>query len=124
MPDIEEGQIAITFMSGPYDGKTEVWEVPEGASETVLTIGRREGCDIMLDYDSQVSRIHARLVHDEASGAYYLEDMNSRNGTFIGQDRIRGRVLLPPGDLFRIGRTWMRVERPGSIAAEDDDLPF
>src|SRR5439155_6808012 len=67
------GRITVTLMSGPQDGKTLEWDRPEDDSEMVLTIGRREGCDISLDYDTQVSRIHARLVYSPLNQRFYLE---------------------------------------------------
>jgi hypothetical protein len=118
--------ISITFMSGPYDGKTLSFEQPEMGEERVLLIGRREGCDVHLNFDSQASRIHARLgcasipvtasesVDNPFMLGFWLEDGNSRNGTFMEKDKlpIRGRVSLRPGSLFRVGRTWMRLDVP------------
>jgi predicted component of type VI protein secretion system len=105
-----KGRITVTFMSGPLDGKTLEWDRPDGEREMVLTIGRREGCDIPLDYDTQVSRLHARVVYDPASQAFSLEDAGSRNGTYLGSDRLTGRASLQPGMLFRVGRTWLRID--------------
>ncbi len=118
--------ISITFMSGPYDGKALSFEQPEIGEERVLLLGRREGCDIHLNFDSQASRLHARLgcasvpvsASESVDNAYmlsfWLEDGNSRNGTFIEKDKlpIRGRISLRPGSLFRVGRTWMRLDVP------------
>jgi hypothetical protein len=118
--------ISITFMSGPHDGKTLSFEQPEMGEERVLLIGRREGCDVHLNFDSQASRIHARLgcasipvtasesVDNPFMLGFWLEDGNSRNGTFMEKDKlpIRGRVSLRPGSLFRVGRTWMRLDVP------------
>jgi pSer/pThr/pTyr-binding forkhead associated (FHA) protein len=113
-------------MSGPHDGKTLSFEQPELGEERVLLIGRREGCDVHLNFDSQASRIHARLgcasipvtasesVDNPFMLAFWLEDGNSRNGTFIEKDKlpIKARVSLRPGSLFRVGRTWMRLDVP------------
>jgi pSer/pThr/pTyr-binding forkhead associated (FHA) protein len=118
--------ISITYMSGPYDGKTVTFEQPELGEERVLLIGRREGCDVHLNFDSQASRIHARLgcasipvtasesVDNPFMLAFWLEDGNSRNGTFIEKEKlpIKARVSLRPGSLFRVGRTWMRLDVP------------
>jgi pSer/pThr/pTyr-binding forkhead associated (FHA) protein len=122
-------EISITYMSGPLDGKTLVFEQPEPGDELILNIGRREGCDMHMPFDNQVSRLHARLgcsvepvtaseaVADPFVLSFWLEDLNSRNGTFIEREKrtIRGRVPLRPGSLFRIGRTWMRLDVPLSI---------
>lgn len=121
------GRITATYMSGPLDGKTLTWDLPLDSDELVLTIGRREGCDILLDYDSQVSRLHARIIYEIPMEAYYLEDVGSRNGTFLGQDKIKERVPITPGDLFRVGRTWLRIDPHAAVSEEqefDDDLPF
>lgn len=127
--------ISITFMSGPYDGKTLRFEQPDVGEEIILTIGRREGCDIELDFDNQVSRIHARLgcmavpvtategIPNPYHLSFWLEDVDSRNGTHLEkQDKpIKGRVDLRPGVLFRIGRTWMRLDIPFSFESTYDD---
>jgi len=45
---------------------------------------------------------------------FWLEDGGSRNGTFVEKldPSIEGRVSLRPGVLFRIGRTWLRLDIP------------
>jgi pSer/pThr/pTyr-binding forkhead associated (FHA) protein len=122
-------EISITFMSGPLDGKTMHFEQPDIGEERVLAIGRREGCDIYLPFDNQVSRVHARIgfvVNDVTSSesvpnpfilTFWLQDAGSRNGTFVEREKtaIQGRVSLRPGSLFRIGRTWMRLDVPLSL---------
>lgn len=122
-------EISITFMSGPLDGKTLHFEQPEIGGELIISFGRREGCDVHLPFDNQVSRLHARLgcvstaitasdsVAEPFILSFWLEDMNSRNGTFIEREKqsLRGRASLRPGTLFRIGRTWMRLDEPMSM---------
>lgn len=116
-------EFSITYMSGPLDGKKLSFTQPPVGEERVLLIGRREGSDIHLPFDSQVSRIHARVGcmslpastdHDNTSGilTFWLEDGGSRNGTFIEKDDepIISRVSMRPGTLFRIGRTWLRLD--------------
>jgi pSer/pThr/pTyr-binding forkhead associated (FHA) protein len=122
-----DNEMSITYMSGPLDGKTLHFEQPEPGEELVITIGRREGCDIQLPFDSQASRLHARLVisaemvtssesvPDPFVLSFWLDDMQSRNGTFLEREQIRGRVSVRPGMLFRIGRTWLRVDEPITI---------
>lgn len=129
--------ISITYMSGPRDGRILRFDQPEVGDEYLLTIGRREGCDVVLSNDNQVSRLHARLgcVALPVSGSdadnnkthlltFWLEDAGSRNGTFIEKDKnsIKGRSNLRPGALFRIGRTWLRLDIPFSF--EGDNSPY
>lgn len=118
-------EISVTYMSGPLDGKKLPFEQPGIGQERILTIGRREGCDIHMPFDNQVSRVHARLgcisattTNTDAFSApfiltFWLEDSASRNGSFLERDEaIKGRISLRPGTLFRIGRTWLRLDIP------------
>jgi transcriptional regulator with GAF, ATPase, and Fis domain len=68
----------------------------------VSTIGRDESATIVLD-DSQASRVHVRLTPVE--GGYQVEDLNSRNGSFIDSVRCSGSMRLPFGATLRLGRS-------------------
>lgn len=118
-------EISVTYMSGPLDGKKLAFDQPSIGQEKIITVGRREGCDMHMPFDNQVSRLHARLgcvsvpttTTDALSApfvlTFWLEDGGSRNGTFLEKDEIvKGRVSLRPGSLFRIGRTWLRLDIP------------
>jgi pSer/pThr/pTyr-binding forkhead associated (FHA) protein len=116
-------EIVIALMSGPKDGETLSFQTLLSVSKPIeISIGRREGCDVCLSYDSQVSREHARIVYD--GHAFWLEDNHSTNGTFIEDQKITGRAALEPGQLFRIGRTWLRVEPILQFNITSGDLPF
>jgi DNA-binding winged helix-turn-helix (wHTH) protein len=71
--------------------------VPLEEGETI--IGREAGLGMVLPHPS-VSRRHARLVIHGTDAT--IEDLNSRNGTFVGGIRIRGRTPLHPGDSVQI----------------------
>lgn len=62
--------------------------------------GRDPESTIWLD-SPKVSRHHARVVVD--GGRATIEDLSSKNGTFVRGDRISGPVVLTPGDEIRIG---------------------
>jgi hypothetical protein len=64
-----------------------------GATED-LTVGRHPACDVVLD-DPSVSRWHARLRFRD--GTWMLQDLDSRNGTWVNDVRV-GRCQLRPGD--------------------------
>ena len=117
-------EIAIALMSGPKDGDVLTFDtLLDSGRPTEITIGRREGCDVCLSYDSQVSREHAVVIYDGET--FWVEDLDSTNGTFIDDERIEGREVIVPGKLFRIGRTWLRVESLSRFIPPDlDDLPF
>jgi phosphoserine phosphatase RsbU/P len=58
-------------------------------------LGRHPDCDVVLDV-AAVSRRHATIVHE--TGRYFLEDLGSRNGTFLNGQMIHGRTSLEEGD--------------------------
>jgi pSer/pThr/pTyr-binding forkhead associated (FHA) protein len=52
--------------------------------------------------------VHARIYSRGAS--YYVEDMNSTNGTFLNEARLDGEAKLSDLDELRIGDTEFRFE--------------
>ncbi|MBN2476007.1 MAG: SpoIIE family protein phosphatase [Pirellulales bacterium] len=60
-----------------------------------VVLGRHPDCDVVLDSGS-VSRQHARIF--QANGNHYVEDLHSRNGTFVNGEAVVGRRLLAGGD--------------------------
>jgi len=62
-------------------------------------LGRHPDCDVVLDAAS-VSRQHAQILRED--GQYYIEDLHSRNGTFVNGRQIQGRQLLEDGDRLKI----------------------
>ena len=67
-----------------------------------VTIGRAPTSQIVLN-DERCSRNHVEIFL--SSGQWTLRDLESRNGTFVGNQMIRGDWALKPGDIVRIGRT-------------------
>jgi pSer/pThr/pTyr-binding forkhead associated (FHA) protein len=120
--------VGLTLMSGPRDGDQYRFEVLFDSELFTINIGRRDTCDICLSYDSQVSRVHAHVLFD--GRRYWLEDLDSRNGTLMNNKPVKKRVKLIPGTLFRVGRTWLRVDPPSEETRsytqlmDDDSLPF
>jgi hypothetical protein len=72
-----------------------------------ISLGRSADADIRLD-DRYASGIHARVFN--RSGGYFVEDMNSTNGTLLNSRELHGEAELSPGDLIRIGDTEFRFE--------------
>ena len=70
--------------------------IPEG--ETIL--GRDPLAGIRVPSES-VSRRHARIVVGGAGAT--IEDLGSKNGTYVGSRRIAGPTALEDGDSIRIG---------------------
>lgn len=82
-----------------------------------LTVGRRDTNDVCLEWDAQVSRLHARL--ERAGGDWtLLDDGLSHNGTFVNGERVTGRRRLADGDLLRFGETVIAYRDPGQGRSE------
>lgn len=90
-------------------------EFPDGTEQAVpisqsqFDIGRSAGNGLPLP-DQQVSRHHARLLVE--GDRFTLIDMNSSNGTFVGERRLEANdpYVLSPGETVRIGPYMLRVE--------------
>ena len=77
-----------------------------------LEIGRSKQSGISL-HDSEVSRRHARLAaHD---GTLFVEDLESRNGTFLNGRRVTESIEVREGDAIDVGTTRLVVK---SLQAE------
>ncbi len=65
-----------------------------------ITLGRAPNCDCMID-NGTVSTEHARLSYHHSQ--WWLEDLSSRNGTFLNQTRIEVPTVIIDGDEIRCG---------------------
>ncbi|MEM8886304.1 MAG: FHA domain-containing protein [Planctomycetota bacterium] len=65
-------------------------------------IGRSAKCEVRVD-DIASSRRHAQLTVGGTRGAIYVEDLGSRNGTYVNETRITSRRRLRDGNEIRIG---------------------
>lgn len=68
--------------------------------QSLLVLGRDPGCDIVLE-GSGVSRRHAQFVL--SNGEYALEDLGSKNGTWVNGARLVDSVALSDGDSIMVG---------------------
>jgi pSer/pThr/pTyr-binding forkhead associated (FHA) protein len=76
-----------------------------------ITVGRGSSSDIWLDWDSEVSRVHAELGRTGDSWTV-ADDGLSRNGSYVNGERVLGRRRLLDGDVLRIGSTLMTFRQP------------
>jgi len=76
----------------------------------IVQIGRGGFCDILLS-DPLVSEKHARVVY--SNGSFWIEDLGSRNGTYVNGRRIERRSVLRDGYLVRVGTSMLRFEQDG-----------
>ncbi len=78
---------------------TDVFRLVPGQT---VTVGRAPTNQIVIK-DERCSRCHAELFQSE--GRWTLRDLDSRNGTIVGDGLVRGDHPLSPGDIIRIGRS-------------------
>ena len=76
----------------------EMYKVPRAEAK----IGRGQTCEIRLP-DDGVSRAHARILTE--GDRILLDDLKSRNGTFLNGKKVTSMVPLADGDKIQIGRT-------------------
>ena len=91
----------------------------------VTTIGRSSMNDLPIA-DKMLSRQHARIVRD-SNGGLSVEDLGSRNGTFVNGDRLSTIIALKPGDRITVGGVTLKVESESTTrvridAAEEEGL--
>ena len=75
---------AIKFLSGPKAGQEILLQ------KGLILIGKDRACQIQLN-SSRISKRHARITIDDQGCK--IEDLNSRNGTFLGGTQIQSRKL-------------------------------
>jgi hypothetical protein len=68
--------------------------------EPITTIGRSPTNTIVLD-STFISTEHTRILFRDRS--LWVEDMNSRNGTLVDQNRISAPVAVSPGTILQVG---------------------
>jgi len=83
----------LNILKGANPGKTFMLD------RARMVIGRQENCDIVLNVPA-VSREHA-VIHI-VQGKFYLEDLKSRNKTFVNNQEVNGRILLKDNDRIKI----------------------
>jgi len=113
-------RLTVTIMSGVDDGTTfELRPESDGDNKNgswTISIGRHDDNDLCLRNDTYISRKHACLHWRH--NRWWLEDCRSTNGTFLEDDEdffadkrvINKEVPLDHKQLFRVGRTWLRIQ--------------
>lgn len=71
-----------------------------------LLIGRNPECNLEVS-DDFASGKHARIIRGD--DGWYVEDLGSTNGTFIGQYRVGEAVPVEAGTTIRIGKTHIEL---------------
>ncbi len=94
-------------------GRLVVTEGPDAGQSVALdgstvTLGRGSDCPLRLD-DDYVSTRHARLVSNGES--WFVEDLGSTNGTYLGNTRVTRPVEVSTGAQIRLGKTVVELRK-------------
>lgn len=95
-------RLTIRHISGSRVNQVDCLTMPP---EREITFGRGPECDVRFgEADDLVSRKHLKIVAtDEQPARYMVVDFGSRNGTFVGRQRVFGAALLLPGGRVQLG---------------------
>ena len=74
-----------------------------------ITVGRAPGCGVVLEDDTFVSQVHARLFR--RGRETYVEDLGSTNGTLVNGERIAEVTRLRRGDQVQFGNTLAEITK-------------
>lgn len=72
-----------------------------------IIIGRDPSCNLVIN-DTTVSSQHARLSYQR--NQWWVEDLNSRNGTWLNEESVNRAVVLTNDDRIRCGSVVLQVK--------------
>jgi FHA domain len=75
-----------------------------------IVVGRDPACDLVAP-DEMVSARHARLSFHH--NQWWVEDLQSTNGTFLNDERVYTATVLIDGDELRCGNLYLQVKFTG-----------
>ena len=110
IPSAPANSLTEALLSEPNAASATKVVITEGARRGTevrlvgreLTIGRAENSDLVID-DEYASTQHAKLVL--INNDWLVQDLNSTNGTYIGDNRVGTPAVVKIGQGIRIGKT-------------------
>ena len=93
---VTQQRTVVKILSGHEAGRVQLM------TGDTLVVGRASSCDLRID-DSSLSRQHCRIR--KTNGVYFVEDLESRNGTQVDGIRIKAPVRLEDGALIQLAAT-------------------
>jgi hypothetical protein len=99
-------RLLLEIVEGPGAGRQLPLERP-------VVLGRDAAADVVLD-DPRVSRRHACITPSE--GGAVVEDLDSRNGTFVNREQIHAPAAAKPGDDVLLGTTVLELRTEAELA--------
>jgi DNA-binding winged helix-turn-helix (wHTH) protein len=115
------GEIDAQAARAPAASARLLWEDAVFLLQTGENVlGRGEDARVRIDAPG-VSRRHARIVLTEDGAT--IEDLASKNGTFVGERPVEGPTALHDGDRLRLGRQLLTFRSAGSAAPTWTESP-
>ncbi len=93
---------SLVVTEGPNEGQSAA------LADAPILIGRGTDAAIRLD-DDYVSTRHARVATNGEQ--WFVEDLGSTNGTFLGHQRVTSPTPIGAGTAIRIGKTLLQLRR-------------
>jgi pSer/pThr/pTyr-binding forkhead associated (FHA) protein len=93
---------SLTVVEGPLRGTS----LP--LRDAGVLIGRNPECALVLD-DDYASGRHARIYRGD--DGWYVEDLGSTNGTYLGSHRLTAAQRVEAGSVLRIGKTAVELRK-------------
>ena len=93
---VTQQRTVVKILSGHEAGRVHLMTGDE------LVVGRASTCDLIID-DASLSRQHCRIR--KTNGVWFVEDLESRNGTQVNGVRIKAPVRLDDGALIQLAAT-------------------
>jgi serine phosphatase RsbU (regulator of sigma subunit) len=101
---------------------------PDGHTKTVpltgerLTVGRSSAAELCFPEDAGLSRQHFAFEYDGAE--WTVQDLGSKNGTYVNNIPLKARLILKPGDRITAGHLTVVYSPDGSGAAAPGVVVF
>lgn len=92
---------SLEIVEGPLTGRTITLQGQP------IMFGRAEDATVVLD-DDYASGRHARLFPQ--GSRWFIEDLGSTNGTFVGENQLARAQPVEPGQRIRIGKTVLELK--------------
>jgi pSer/pThr/pTyr-binding forkhead associated (FHA) protein len=104
----QQGQVVSARQIPPLELRWEQDGEPQSRSYDTpeITLGRDPACDCAI-LNETVSARHARLAYHHSQ--WWIEDLQSTNGTYINQEQVYTPTVIVSGDELRCGQVHLQV---------------
>lgn len=106
--------LVVKVLTGPLKGQERRFD------RFPVVIGRSPECSLPVTGDDRISRAHVRIR--QVPQGFLLEDLQSRNGTFVDEQRLTAPISLGGPKVIRIGQTLLQLQ-PEGVAVELVGIP-